>query len=239
MNTPLISISILGADWLKFGEAIDIAVRAKADLLQIDIADGVFTPTITFGEELVKRIKEVTNIPIEVHLMVSRPQDWIPLMSEIGVEFVLFHVEAVQRVHATIDLIKRFEMGVGLVLNSETRPEVVEYLLPYIDLVTLMAIIPGWSGQKFIPETIVKINKLREIIDKSKNPNVLIEVDGGISKENALDVIEAGADILIASSSIYKQKDPLRAAFELKDRINNSSNDQRRHRIQQFLKNIK
>lgn len=238
-GSPLLSVSLLGADWLNFGDAVKVATDVGADLIQIDIADGIFTPTITFGEELVRRVKDVCDIPIEVHLMVSRPQDWISIMGDIGVDFVMFHVEAVQRLHSTIELVKQKGMGVGVVLNTETRPEVIEYILSYVDLITLMAILPGFAGQNFIPETYAKIKRLKEIIHRSDNCNVLIEVDGGVKSHNVSQIIEAGADIVLSSSAIYHSSDPYSAVRELrKSMVWPSNENDRKQRIHYYINKI-
>ena len=212
----LLAASILGADWLQFGRAIEIAQEAGADLIQVDIADGHFVPTISFGEELVRRIRENSKLLIEVHLMVSQPQDWIRMMADIGADYVLFHAEVVQCLHAMIELARNAGIGVGVVLNSESHPNLLTYVLPYIDIVTLMGIIPGFAGQTYLPETTKKIQKLRTLIDDTGVP-VLIEVDGGVKQKITAELVHAGADILVASSAIYKASDPVAAGKQMKD----------------------
>jgi ribulose-phosphate 3-epimerase len=205
---PLVSTSILGANWLAFGDAVKLAEDVGTDLFQIDVADGCFVPTISFGEEIVRSVHNATNVPIEAHLMVSRPQDWVDIMAERGADVVIFHFEAVQRVHSILDMIKRAGMGVGVALNSETRPDVLEYILPYIDVVTLMAILPGFSGQPFLPEAYDKISLLRKMIDEREGCHTLIEVDGGVKGNTIEKIIAAGADSVVVSSGIYQAKDP-------------------------------
>ncbi|MBS1828817.1 MAG: ribulose-phosphate 3-epimerase [Acidobacteria bacterium] len=218
LEQPLLSASVLGANWLAFGEAVSIAETSGADLLQIDVADGIFTPTITFGEELVRRIRAATSLPIEVHLMVSRPQDWISMMADVGADYIIFHYEAVQRLQGIVDQVRKRGVGVGIALNSETPAEVLEYVLPYIDLVTVMAILPGFAGQKFIPEAMEKVTRLRRLIDKTGS-KACIEIDGGIKAQNISSVVEAGADIVVASSAIYQTPDPALATTDLKQRM--------------------
>ncbi len=214
-KTPLVSTSILGANWLAFGDAVKLAEEVETDLFQIDVADGCFVPTISFGEELVRSIRSVTNVPMEVHLMVSRPQDWIHIMADRGADVVIFHVEAVQRVHSIMDMAKRAGLGVGLALNSETRPVVLEHILPYVDVVTLMAILPGFSGQPFLPETYEKIALLRKMID-DEGCKTLIEIDGGVKADNIEKIIAAGADSVVVSSGIYHAKDPRSAMKDMR-----------------------
>jgi ribulose-phosphate 3-epimerase len=218
ISGPLLSASILGADWLAFGCAVRSAEQAGVDLLQIDVADGLFTPTITFGEELVRRIRKQTSLPIEVHLMVSRPQDWISMMVDMGADFLIFHFEAVQRVQSIIDQVRRQGVGVGIALNSETPAEFLEYVLPYIDLVTVMAILPGFAGQPFIPESLEKLGRLRHLIEKTGS-SACAELDGGIRAQNVSNVVEAGADIVVASSAIYQAPDPTAAVRSLKENM--------------------
>jgi len=214
-----IAASILGADWLHFGREIQTAENAGADRMQIDIADGHFTPTITFGEELVRRCKEVSRLPLEIHLMVSRPQDWFRIMADIGVEMVIFHVEAVSRLHACIIEAQKFGLKVGLALNSETDPDCLRYELNYIDQVTLMAILPGFARQKFIPETIAKVKKLRGMIDDGKH-DVVVQIDGGVNLKTAPAIAQAGVTSVVTSSYLFSSQDPaaaiaaLRAEFE-------------------------
>jgi len=214
----LVSASILGADYLHLGDAIHLAEVSGSDLLQLDVADGIFVPTITFGEGLAKLIREATSLPLEVHLMVSRPGDWIPVMADLGADFVLFHAEAVSRLHATVEQARMHGLGIGVALNTETPPTAVEYVLPYIDLVTVMAILPGFAGQPFVPGTLNKIAALRTLIDASAKPDVLIEVDGGIKPNNVSEVVSAGADIVAVSSAIYSSENPRSAVRDLKDR---------------------
>jgi ribulose-phosphate 3-epimerase len=227
-GTCLVSTSILGANWLAFGDAISLAERAGTDLFQIDVADGHFTPTITFGEELVRSVRKVTAAPIEVHLMISDPYPWLPVMAEMGADFVIFHVEAVNRLQATITHARNLGLGVGLALNSETRPEDLEFVLAYVDLITLMAILPGFAGQPFIPETFTKITQLRRMLDQFGEKRPLIEVDGGVKTANIEQVILSGADIVVVSSAIYQAADPLSAIDGLKHAAGNQTDEKSR-----------
>jgi ribulose-phosphate 3-epimerase len=234
----LLSASILGGDLLELGKAIQVADEGGADLLQLDVADGHFTPTISFGEEVAKRARAVTALPIEVHLMVSRPQDWIGVMADLDVDFVLFHVEAAQRLQATMRIASDRGLGVGLAMNTETPPERLEYVLPYVDVVTLMAILPGFSGQQFIPETLRKIEKLRQTID-DRAVATLIEVDGGVKEDNVATIVAAGADLVVASSAIYHQPDPRRAVKALQARMREPHlSPERTERIATYLRGI-
>jgi ribulose-phosphate 3-epimerase len=216
-NNFLIAASVLGADWLNFGSAFLLAEEAGADSFQIDIADGHFTPTITFGEELVRRLRNVTKLPIEVHLMVANPYEWIPRIASLGADEVIFHVETVNRLQATIELARRHNIGVGLALNTETRVENLEHVLPYVDMITLMAILPGYAGQPFIPETYEKIRRLREMIVSMGNAAPVIEVDGGVKISNIKEIISAGADSIVVSSAIYDVDEPRQSLEKLRD----------------------
>ena len=215
-NSFLIAASILGANWLEFGSALQIVEKAGADILQIDVADGHFAPTITFGEELVRSIRAVSKLPIEVHLMVDNPNDWIPRMAQNGANTIIFHVESVNRLQGTIEFARRNNVCVGIALNTETRVETIEHILNYVDVVTLMAILPGFARQAFIPEAYIKIERLRNMVDKIPNKRPIIEVDGGVKDTNIQKIIAAGADAVVVSSAIFDAETPIDAVKNIR-----------------------
>ena len=210
--------SILAGDFLNLGEAIRICEAAGSDLLQLDICDGHFVPTISFGEELVKRTCQVAKIPVEVHLMVSRPEDWVARMSGLGAFRMLFHIEASQRAMGLVQTIAKAGMKPGIAMNPESPAGSIETLLPYIDNVCIMGIAPGFAGQPMLDYTYVKIADVRRLIEKTGS-KATITVDGGVKADNAKRLVEAGADILVVSSGIYGHPRPTDSLRELRAKV--------------------
>lgn len=207
--------SILAGDFLNLGEAIRICEAAGSDLIQLDVCDGHFVPTISFGEELIKRTCEVAKVPVEVHLMVANPGDWIPRVSNLGAFRTLFHIEASQRAMGVVQAIAKAGMKPGLAMNPETPATAIEPLLPYIDNVCIMGIAPGFAGQPLLDYTFVKIRDVRKLIEKTGS-KATITVDGGVKAANAGPLVDAGADILVVSSGIYTHPKPLESLTELR-----------------------
>jgi ribulose-phosphate 3-epimerase len=211
-----LAVSILGADWLRLGEAVEAAEKAGVDLIQIDVADGHFAPSITFGEELIKRVREITGLPIEVHLMVMAPETWISCLQDVGVEVMIFHAEAVHRLHSTIVEVKAAGLGVGVALNIETSIETLRYVLPDIDLVTLLSVPPGFAGQRFVPSVLDKASLSQKLISEIPASTSVVEVDGGVNSNNVAEVIASGADVVVASFALYASEDIKKATREIK-----------------------
>lgn len=199
--------SILAGDLLHLADAIGVCERAGADLLQLDICDGHFVPTISFGEEVVRRTCQVSQLPVEVHLMVSRPDDWLTRMAGMGQFRMIFHIEASQRAMGVVQAIVRDSMEAGIALNPETPPAAVEPLLPYVRNVCVMGIAPGFAGQKLLETTYGRVRAIREMIARCGSP-ATITVDGGVKADNARRLVEAGADILVVSSGIFQHPSP-------------------------------
>lgn len=219
MTRPFqIAGSILAGDFLNLGEAIRVCEDAGADLIQLDVADGHFVPTISFGEELVRRTCEVARLPVEVHLMVSRPQDWVERMTGMGLVRMLFHIEASRRAMGLVQSIQRAGMRAGVAMNPETPAAAVEPLLPYIDNVCVMGIAPGFAGQKLLDYTYVKVAALRGLIEQNQSA-ATITVDGGVKADNAAPLLDAGANVLVVSSGIYQHLRPRDSLRELRDRV--------------------
>lgn len=207
--------SILAGDMLNLGEAIRTCEVAGADLLQLDVADGHFVPTISFGEEVVRRTCEVANVPVEVHLMVSRPGDWVDRMAGFGLLRMLFHIEAGDRAMGLVQAIEKAGIRPGLAMNPETPVSAAEPLLPYLDNVCLMGIAPGFAGQGMLETTFRRVATLRDSID-DLGLDVTITVDGGVKSSNAKRLVEAGADILVVSSGIFQHPEPLSSLQEIR-----------------------
>lgn len=214
-----IAPSILSADFTRLGEEIRAAESAGADMLHIDIMDGHFVPNITIGPSIVATIKKVTRLPLDVHLMISEPDRYINDFVNAGADILTVHIEAAVHLHRTVHFIKDSGIKAGLSLNPATPLCGLDYILQDLDLVLLMSVNPGFGGQTFIPQVLSKIKAIREIIRKL-DLQVLIEVDGGIKYENAKNVAEAGADILVMGSAFFGNGNYRELASRLKKMLN-------------------
>jgi len=201
-----IAPSILSADFLKLEEEIRATEKAGADMLHIDIMDGHFVPNITIGPFIVESIRSITSLPLDIHLMIENPDTYIRDFIRAGADFLTVHYEVSVHLHRTIQQIKEHDVKAGVSLNPATPIWSLEHILPDIDMVLLMSVNPGFGGQNFIPEAIGKINMLKRIL-REKGLSTLIEVDGGVKLVNALDIIHAGADILVMGSAFYHSQD--------------------------------
>ena len=201
-----IAPSILSADFTRLGEEIKDVEKAGADYIHIDVMDGHFVPNITIGPMIVKAAKRVTDLPLDVHLMISDPDYFIEDFAKAGASIITVHAETLNHLHRTIHLIRDKGVRPGVVLNPATPLGVVEYVLDQLDMVVLMTVNPGFEAQKFIPEVIPKIRRLRKMVN-DLNLSLEIEVDGGIDPEIIGRVSSAGADVFVAGSAIYYSKD--------------------------------
>jgi ribulose-phosphate 3-epimerase len=200
--------SILSANFAAMGEAVAKLKEQGADWVHFDVMDGNFVPNITFGPDMCKALRPLTDLPIDVHLMVEHPSDWIEPFRKAGADILTIHVESSERhLHRTLQAIRAAGMKAGVVLNPATPIQSCVHLLPECDLVLLMSVNPGFGGQSFIPETIAKIRLLKDEIDARGLPT-LIEIDGGVNPETAKLCIDAGADVLVAGSAVFKAADP-------------------------------
>jgi ribulose-phosphate 3-epimerase len=213
--TKLIAPSILSADFSRIGEAVELADRAGADLIHVDIMDGHFVPNLTLGPQLVADIRKRTRLPIDVHLMVENPRAFVPLFHEAGADWISLHVEATAHLHKDVSMIKELGRKAGVVLNPATPLQTLQEILPEADFILLMTVNPGWGGQSFIPSGLDKIRALKAWIRREKL-EIPVEVDGGIKLDNLEDVFRAGMDIAVAGSAIYSAPDPAEAIREMK-----------------------
>ncbi len=214
-----ISPSILAADLLSLGEEIKKVESAGVDYLHIDVMDGSFVPNISIGFPVIESIKEKTDLPLDVHLMIVQPERYIERTAElIKKGIITVHVEEVKHLHRTLTNIREYGIMSGLSLNPLTPLNTVEMALEFVDVLLIMTVNPGFYGQKFIKELLPKIEKARNMIETLK-VNTLIEVDGGISEENIEDVIKAGADIIVAGAYIFKNKSPEKAIKDIQKMI--------------------
>ena len=204
MKKIQISPSILSADFSQLGKEIKKLEEGGADLIHVDVMDGHFVPNLTIGPPVIKTLRKYTKLPFDVHLMISPVHKYIKNFAEAGSDIITIHPEATEDLKESISLIKELNKKVGISLNPNTEINVIESQLNNIDLVLIMSVFPGFGGQKFIPETIKKIKDLKEIKDKN-NYSFDIEVDGGINFSNSKEVINAGANILVSGTTIFKE----------------------------------
>jgi ribulose-phosphate 3-epimerase len=203
---PLIAPSILSADFARLGEEIRAVEAAGADWIHVDVMDGHFVPNITLGPLVVEAAHRSTTLPLDVHLMISEPDNFIAQFAEAGAGYISVQVEACPHLHRTIQLIRSHEARPGVVLNPATPLAAVEWIIEEVDLVLVMSVNPGFGGQDFIPGSLKKIEALRSLIEK-RGGSALIEVDGGVNPDTITSVAHAGADVFVAGSAIFKTAD--------------------------------
>ncbi|WP_282138013.1 ribulose-phosphate 3-epimerase [Rossellomorea aquimaris] len=210
-----IAPSILSANFAELGNEIKDVEKGGADYIHVDVMDGHFVPNITLGPMIVKAIRQLTSLPLDVHLMIENPSQYIEAFADAGADYITVHVEADPHLHRTIQMIKSKGVKAGVVLNPGTSAESIKPILQDVDMVLLMTVNPGFGGQSFIPSVVPKIKQIREWANE-RNPTLEIEVDGGINPETAAICAEAGADVFVAGSAIYNRSDRGAAIEELK-----------------------
>ena len=213
--STLIAPSILAADFANLQRDCELVNDSAADWFHIDIMDGVFVPNISFGMPVLKAIGEHAKKPLDVHLMIVDPDRYISTFAALNAAVLTVHYEACTHLHRNIQSIKSHKMKAGVALNPHTPVHVLEDIIQDLDLVCLMSVNPGFGGQHFIPNTFEKIKALSALIEK-KGATTQIEIDGGVTPENAVDLVRAGANILVAGSAVFKSPDPKKTIQELK-----------------------
>ena len=201
-----IAPSILSADFGRLAEEIKAVEAAGADLIHIDVMDGHFVPNLTIGPLVVEAIRPVTNLPFDVHLMIEDPDAYLEVFARAGADWLSVHVESTPHLHRTVSRIKELGKRAGVVLNPATPLESLDYLLEEVDYVLIMSVNPGFGGQKFIPSALRKVRALKEMI-RARGLEIPIEIDGGINLGTVAEVVNAGAEILVAGSAIFGTKD--------------------------------
>lgn len=211
----LVSPSILAADFLNLGRDIAMLNSSDADMIHCDVMDGVFVPNISFGFPIIKQVASIATKPLDVHLMIVNPQNYIGTVRDAGAALMNVHQEACVHLHRTICAIKDAGMKAAVTLNPSTPVEMLEDVIDELDMVLLMSVNPGFGGQKFIENTLKKIRRLRAMIEVSQS-NALIEIDGGVNANTTPKLAEAGADVLVAGSYVFNAADPHAAIHSLK-----------------------
>ena len=214
-QTVRIAPSILSADFSKLGEEVAAIEAAGADSVHIDVMDGHFLPNLTFGAPVVSCLRKVTKMPFDVHLMVEAPQNYIADFAKAGADILTVHLETAPHLHRVIQAIKEAGLKAAVSLNPSTPLCLLEEILPDLDMVLLMSVNPGFGGQAFIPSSLEKVRKLRQMLD-AKGLKTDIQVDGGVTPDNAAQLIAAGATVLVAGSAVYKAPDMANAIHSLR-----------------------
>ncbi len=206
-STTILSPSILSSDFLHLGETVGMLEESKADWIHLDVMDGVFVPNISFGFQVIKDIARVATKPLDVHLMIVDPDRYIPVLEECGAEYACVHYEACTHLNRTLQNIHAHGMKAGVALNPHTPVSAIEYIAQYADMVLIMSVNPGFGGQHFIENTVRKVAETKALLERTGS-RALIEVDGGVTAENAKALVAAGADALVAGSAVMSSPDP-------------------------------
>lgn len=201
-----ISPSILSADFGNLKEEISKLEKGGADYIHLDVMDGMYVPNITFGPPIIKKLRDITDLPFDVHLMIDSPERYIKDFVDAGADIITVHEESTIHLHRTIEEIKSHGVKAGVALNPSTPLKNIEYILEYLDMVLIMTVNPGFGGQEFIGSMERKIKSLRQMVD-GKGLDILIEADGGIKLDNAKEIIDYGLDIIVVGSGIFEAKD--------------------------------
>lgn len=212
----LVSPSILSADFGNLAKDVELVNESEADWIHCDIMDGVFVPNISFGFPVVKAVKKIARKPLDVHLMIVDPDRYLSRWKETGADILTVQFEACTHLHRTVSEIRNLGMKAGIAINPHNPVSLLANILPYVDMILVMTVNPGFGGQSFIMESYNKISELRKMIDEG-NHKVLIQVDGGIGPDNARKLVETGVDVLVAGNTVFNSKDPAETIRKLKN----------------------
>lgn len=218
MSKNLLAPSMLSADFGKLDEAVEMINRSEADIFHLDVMDGVFVPNISYGFPVISAIAKKSTKPLDAHLMIVDPDRYVERFGKLGVEYLSVHYEACTHLHRSVQNIRNCGMKAGVALNPHTPVMLLEDIVNECDFILIMSVNPGFGGQSFIENAYSKVSALKDMIIR-KNSNALIEVDGGVNAGNAAKLREAGADILVAGSAVFSDKDPMEAVKRIKGLI--------------------
>lgn len=211
-----IAPSILSADFSAMGQAVELMQASGADYIHCDVMDGIFVPNITFGPPMIKSIKKHTALPLDVHLMIDRPERYIDAFADAGADIITIHAEATLHTERTLTYIKSKGIRAGIVLNPGTHESAAEYVMHCADMILLMSVNPGFGGQKFIPAVLSKVERVRNMIEKSGR-DIELEIDGGVNFDNIGAIISAGANVIVAGNTVFSHPSPAQAIARLKE----------------------
>lgn len=221
MMKPIISPSVLSSDFGKINETVELLNRSEADWIHCDVMDGRFVPNITFGFPVLSAIKKISKKPLDVHLMIVEPDQYLAEFRKAGADILSVHIEVCHHLHRTVHAIRDLGMLPGVAINPHTSVDLLEDIIADIDVVCMMSVNPGFGGQKFIENTYGKIDKLKNIIIR-RNSKAKIEIDGGVDLNNAGKLLKAGADVLVAGNTVFSSKNPMDTIHLLKNTYSNT-----------------
>ena len=216
MKNTLIAPSLLSADFMRLSDELEMINKSDADYLHLDIMDGIFVPNITFGWPIIKQINKLCQKPLDVHLMIEKPERYISEFAGAGADILTVHYEASTHLHRTISAIKEAGMKAGVAINPHSPVSLLKDIIGEVDLVLIMSVNPGFGGQKFIKNSLKKIAEVCRIIEANK-ADVLVEVDGGVSLDNASEIIQSGANMLVAGNAVFKSDSPTKTISQLRN----------------------
>ena len=216
-NSIKIAPSLLSADFSRLGADIEMVEKGGAEVIHYDVMDGHFVPNLTIGPLVLKDIRKCTKLPIDVHLMIENPDQYIPDFAKAGADWISVHVETCPHLHRTIQLIKELGKKAGVVLNPHTPLSSIDEILPEVDFVLIMSVNPGFGGQKLIPSCIDKIVKLKSILKERNLEHIFIEIDGGVKLDNLKTVIDAGTEVVVSGSGVFNTEDPIATIQQMKE----------------------